>query len=537
MDYGKWITKKDLPMDTPSSLCCRSHVRHLRLGRSPTSLASANAIVAVLLAMTTASWAADDKQELKKPDSPRAMFRTLGVDDRYFDRLADGKPLGPAEQETVWRVLFRFRTFPLVDVDHWAQDAEELTDAIRQPEKARGSIFHLRGQVVRVEPVNLPKEAAERFELTKVFRCRLELELPARTADIYVEDVPAEWRDGAKVDASGGANGVFLKLAEPVHHDDQPILVFVATRLAWYQDNLLGRLGMDAGLLDSRQSKRLFNRKNAADREAFYQMLAAVGRAESGQILRQAEEDLWRSPDNWRTTDEDGEERYSVTPLFNEPASQRGRLVELLGAARRIERIQLDKVRDADIIMRFGFDHYFEVWLFTDDSDDNPLTFCLRELPEGMPYRNQSNYGETVRVAGFFFKTWSYGVPAVTDSMKPNAPKTRQQLSPLLIGKSLIWYPAPKPADTTRSGIIIGALFLLAMVAAWLVAWRNLRQEKKWLAQMETPIDIGADIEPSRRRADAVPDFSRLAEMDRGPEADSASPPGEDQSQRESHPG
>ena len=73
-------------------------------------------------------------------------------------------------------------------------------------------------------------------------------------------------------------------------------------------------------------------------------------------------------------------------------------------------------VNDPDIVARFGIDHYYQVSLFTDDSYDKhwnpqPLTFCLRELPEGMPYGNLPRYGETVRMAGFFFKTWSYAVP------------------------------------------------------------------------------------------------------------------------------
>ena len=238
------------------------------------------------------------------------------------------------------------------------------------------------------------------------------------------------------------------------------MLVFAAPRLAWYPDNLLGKLGMDFGLLDSPQARKPFNPRNPEDREAFYQLLAAVGRADPGQLLQAAEEDLPKTPAAWRSTDQQGQEQYSVVPLFNEPATQPGRLVELFGTARLIEEVHLDPRLDADIIARFGLDHYYQVSLFTDDSQGNPVTFCIRELPEGMPYGNLPHYGETVRIAGFFFKTWSYGVPKMTDpALDPGDPKTHQQLSPLLIGRSLTWYPAPQPADNTPTNVVIGGLF------------------------------------------------------------------------------
>ena len=210
-----------------------------------------------------------------------------------------------------------------------------------------------------------------------------------------------------------------------------------------------------------------------------------------------------------------------MVPLFNEPATQPGRLVDLFGTARLIEEVHLDPRLDADIIARFGFDHYYQVSLFTDDSQGNPLTFCIRELPKGMPFGNLPQYGETVRIAGFFFKTWSYGVPKMTDpALDPGNPKTHQQLSPLLIGRSLTWYPVPQPADNMRANVVIAGLFSCSSSILWLVAWQNRRYEKKWLAQMEKrpKLDAGIELGQLGPPAGGGPDFSRLAEMDRGPE-------------------
>jgi hypothetical protein len=473
--------------------------------------------MAACFAVPPKSWAGEQtREEPNKPETPQEMFRSLGVDDSFFDRLADGGPLDAPETESLLRVLFRLRIFPAVDLQRWAIEPDKLAETISQPDLARGQIFRLRGRVTEVEPCKPDGDAAQRYEMPRYFRCRLQLDASDQTADIYTENVPVEWQEGAQPNASAGALGVFLKLDEKA--EDPPLLVFAAPRLAWYPDNLLGQLGMDVGLLDTVQNQKPIV---AEDREAFYQMLAAAGRAKPGQLLRQAEEDLPKTPDDWRWTNRQNEIQYSVVPLFNEAATQQGRLVELLGAARRVEEIHLDKVQDADIIARFGFDHYYQVALFTDESQGNPLWFCVLELPEGMPYGNLPHYGETVRIAGFFFKTWSYAVPKLADpSLTAGDPKTHRQLAPLLIGRSLTWYRVSKPADNAFSGTVVGGLLLLVMVVVWLAAWQTRRRERKWLDKMESPpkLDSGIDLEQVGPRTEAAPDFSHVAEMDHGPE-------------------
>ncbi len=98
-----------------------------------------------------------------------------------------------------------------------------------------------------------------------------------------------------------------------------------------------------------------------------------------------------------------------------------------------------------------------------------------------MPYGNLPRYGESVMVAGFYFKTWSYPVVREAGSPSPGEPKTRLQLSPLLIGRSLVWRPPPKPAGQARSNVIIGGLFIAAMVVVWVLAWRSMRRERRWI--------------------------------------------------------
>ena len=65
--------------------------------------------VAIAVAGATA-WPADSRAaDDGKPNTPQAMFRALGVEDAYFDRFVDGKPLDKDEDEALFRVLFRVR--------------------------------------------------------------------------------------------------------------------------------------------------------------------------------------------------------------------------------------------------------------------------------------------------------------------------------------------------------------------------------------------------------------------------------------------
>jgi len=370
-----------------------------------------------------------------RPHNPQAMFLALGVDPSYFDRLADGTEISPTENETLLRVLYRLRRFPPVDLERWSGDVADLLEA-KEPAPRRGEIFRLRGRVVEVQPIAVAATDAERFELPLYFRCRMKLEEKDRLAEIDAEQVPPAWRQGAEPDAPGGALGVFLKLGKKL--DGRTLPIFASDRLAWYPETPLGRLGMDVGLLEAAAGESSTSLDTPLAREAFYQMLAAVGRAQPGALWRQARRDVSKVEAARRWTNRQGRMLFSVAPLFNDPQSQVGQLVALEGVARRIEEIRLGP-DDRDIVARFGFDRYWQVALFTEDSQGNPLTVCVRQLPEGMPYGDRPHYAEEVRTAGFFFKTWSYAARAAVAQQS-----SKRQLSPLLIGNTLQWIPAEK---------------------------------------------------------------------------------------------
>ncbi|MEI8190144.1 MAG: hypothetical protein WCI75_10560, partial [candidate division NC10 bacterium] len=88
---------------------------------------------------------------------------------------------------------------------------------------------------------------------------------------------------GVLLAEGGGALGAFLKIGPKT--GKQSPLIFVAPRLAWYSDDLLGRLGMDYGLLDD-----LVTQKKLTDRQREVLDRVKEAKAEAQRVLRETDE-------------------------------------------------------------------------------------------------------------------------------------------------------------------------------------------------------------------------------------------------------
>ncbi len=447
----------------------------------------------------------------ERSPGPRELLALYGVDDNQFAILADRQPWQASEDEVLMKIFYRLPNLRLLDLERWSQplDLEEL---VEKPAVHRGSVYRLSGLAVSVNELHLAAEMAERLGLNRYYRVEIKLDTGAR-AVVFARKVPNAWRNSAELPASAAALGFFLKLGEQVQ--GKPAAIFVAPRIQWYPESLLGRLGMDMGLLDEVMQEEITGgskgaasgidirklRLTAKDREAFYQMLAAVGRAEPGQLLREAR----RQPAS------SGPDAYSVVPLFNQPQTQVGKLVALSGTAKRIIPIPID---DADIRERLGIERYYEIYLFTDDSQGNPLVFCVRDLPPGMPTGEGSQFGEDMTIAGFFFKTWAY-----RRGSEESSAGVQWQLAPLLIGRDPLWAPAtPAQLDPT-TGVIAGGAFVLVMGGLALLVWlwgRSDRKARTFTIERQLAPQSGIALEQLSLDADGKPDFSGLAEMDKG---------------------
>ena len=189
---------------------------------------------------------------------------------------------------------------------------------------------------------------------------------------------------------------------------------------------------------------------------------------------------------------------FSVAPLFTQPQRQYGRLVSLRGTCRRAIRIPVD---DPDVQKRFGIKHYYEMQVFTDDSQGNPVTFCVRELPAGMP-QGEKIYVE-IRVAGFFFKTWTYHIPLSAERRKQilaRVPAEKHPLidwekyerfpAPLLIGRAPVWV-RPVTQANPFYGIVAGSMFTAALLLVCFAVWTTSRSDEHFHARIKPQLQPG----------------------------------------------
>ncbi len=265
------------------------------------------------------------------------------------------------------------------------------------------------------------------------------------------------------------AKAIFLKWAGP---PSQKTAVFAASRVGWLRDDLLGQLGFDASLFDdllpdhkpSSAAERLaWHHLGVKDRECFYALLATVRKAPPGLLEQTALETL--AATQRRST--------PVEPLFNRPLQQRGKLVRLEGTARRVERVD---VTSPDIQQRFGIDHYYTIYLFTEDSQNYPLTICVPSLPDDLPLGEGAGYHEHVSAAGFFMKTWAFQPAGVLDPDSESAP---WQLAPLIIGTDVRRYSPLHSLAGTNWLLIFPGLLLLLVFFVWLAVWWFNRQDAR----------------------------------------------------------
>lgn len=402
-------------------------------------------MLSIALLFSVESAAADSLRPLG-----RELLALRGVDDALLAEFVDDQPLTPDEMEPLYRVLYAAGRLSPGDWQRSAR-AEQQNESLRgDPAEQRGQIVRLDGRLLSLDMIEPPGEFAERFELPRYYRCQMALRSEgdddeAVVATVFARSIPRTWETSPPSEARVGCFAVFLKMAPGDDETTRPL--FVCDRIAWYPDNVLGDLGMDFGLFDAVENRKPLSR---AEREPFYQLLAAAGRAGTQELLR-------------RTAGKSAD----VVPLFNEPDEQHGRLVALEGVARRAV---LVRIGDPEIVERFGFDHYWEVELFTDDSQSNPLVCCVLQLPEGMP-RGDRIY-EGVRIPAFFFKSWAYRSAAQGNE--------RRQLAPMLIGREPLWLPPATPPSNPYAAAIAGVAFLAALAGVWIAVWRLNRGDQEF---------------------------------------------------------
>ncbi len=148
-----------------------------------------------------------------------------------------------------------------------------------------------------------------------------------------------------------------------------------------------------------------------ADHDACFNLFQALHRADVGELK----------------TASLGKKSY--VQLFRQPEAYRGKLVDLRGTVRRAHQLPLAKNHT-------GLTHNYELWLFTEDSQTNPIIVYALDLPEEFPTGMKIH--EPVELTGFFFKRVAYGA------------KGGGMTAPTVLTKTVDW-KAPSPAERTAT--------------------------------------------------------------------------------------
>lgn len=417
-----------------------------------------------------------------------------------LEQLAASAELSPAQQAACVGLAIRLR--------RGVRLLEEAANSGAEPAAA----VQLTGDIVAVEAID-PSGAAPGGAGSRGYVCKIRLrpfedsslpegaKPPAGQGNAVWAIVPSVPRPWLAADTEKG-----VSLTEPVRLTGVAAGRWVvAPRIGWYPDRpsaaasfgvaQLGMLGYDAGLLDQLVDRSAIL---ATEAEAFYQMLAAVNSIGPHQLSRVARRGLAEYAEGWRAEAalppsgpgsrpllarevlrQASVGRYSIAPLFNDAVGQRGTLVVLEGVVRRVVRVQASLPGGGGPDTH-GVDHYYELELFTGDSQNLPLVFCVRNLPEGFPTGDAVE--QPARLAGFFLKRWAYRTRQAAGAASGGAAggvslKDQRSLAPLLIGPAPIPL-APPAARSPWAEVAAGCVFIAIVIGVCWAVWRRGRADQ-----------------------------------------------------------
>jgi hypothetical protein len=415
-------------------------------------------VVAVAVAIASPAIRAADRVT----DTPAEFLQTWNLDRTARAVLEQPGPWDGAKLQLCLRLLARLALAPPDASAAWTEAALPAAATLPDPGDA---FVRLEGRATFVGPLVLPADLAEIANRPAIDVVRVHT--AAGLVDVIADTVPKAWPRWQAIDEPVSVAGLPVSnaagpLPEPppgavaAWPSDPAGLLLVARRVAWHPATPLGSLGMDYGLFDTVvDGQRLV----AGDTDAFYALLAAVGRGTQTAIETAAGPVADAVP--------------LIDPGRKWFATHRGDAVTFQGTARRATRIQIDEPRRRREI---GGDHYWELYVFVPTSlikindrvqDTYPIVCCVRDLPAGMP--TGQSITEPVRVSGFAMKRYAYPLPKVQGQDEAAA----RQETPLVVGKQALWVPEPSATEATSilGWVFLGLAGLVALVLAF-GAWR-----------------------------------------------------------------
>jgi len=343
-----------------------------------------------------------------------------------------------ADHESAWQTLWDNTVPPEQDLETLAILANRLVRWVPR------SFLKDNGRTLKGHLTFVTKHDAR----TPLYRCKMLLN-DGTVADVFTPSIPQTWKLDVPMQERAVAFGVYVKT-----HNGIPI--FATPAIQWYPDTWLGNLGFDVASFDQvpvsrviddelgkhdEDTIRLMFKFTEADREPFYGLLRAISETPAGSLEEEAKKHHAETP-------------FGVADLFNRPHETRGKPILLRGIAKRVVPTP---VTDNEARALFGIDHYYQIYLYTDGSQGNPIVVCVRSLPVGMPVGDSADFSAQITVAAVPYKLWIYETP------------TGPHYAPVLVGREPVWHPLPvghRPPPKSVQTISFALFFTLIMV--WL---------------------------------------------------------------------
>lgn len=378
----------------------------------------------------------------------RELLSIMEIEPESLSKITSEAP-SDADQQLISQIMHRLDQQSDADLKRWTTPGDNLSS------ESVGELFELAGIAEKVSELTTQD--------VKLFRTAVKLTNDT-TAEVLSTSVPDRWNVASPLNEQVSLRGVLLRGGE------KPILL--ARNLSWHPSSgvssgqlLLARFGMDAALWDSVvQRSRLVSPEKGREAEAFYAVLAALAKVPAAELktaTNQAIADAVSSSASPTTKlerqistaaqEQAARGLSSVIPLFLEPENSVGQLVRIEGVARRA--VQVTDTDPSRV--------YYELEVFPPDSQNLPLVFVVKSLPQDFPLGDAIHAG--VRIEGVFFKSWQYRTRKVVEGH--GATDTQQQrYTPLLMAATLTWLQET-PAAPSWWGLVVGSAIFVAIIA------------------------------------------------------------------------
>ncbi len=437
----------------------------------------------------------DDPQFSGATEVAKSRFRDIlaliGLDPNKLSNFFITTDLTDSDWQLLSQLFARLSQYSSAELENWALPFAKVS------RESVGNLLDLNGTVLECSTIVVPAEHVPLLGLSEIYQCQVQLD-EAKVATLLATGVPNRWERETPISEPIACLAVLLRVEDGKY-------LFATNRVSWFPKAgipsgqlLLAENGMDAALWDAvKQYGEFVSPETSREAEAFYSCLAALEMIPAAQLSERISLHL-DSQAKAQLLFEDKVKRQiadavieqaelglsSVVPLFLTSDRQIGELVRLEGIARRAVRI-VNEVKSGEGRTGRPTD-YYELELFTRDSQNLPIVCCISYLPKGFPLGDQIH--ELIRIEGVFFKSWSYRSRKLVEG-DGQTKHQQQRYTPIVLAGTVTWIQEA-PTQPGWWGLAAGIGFLTFLAAAWvkfILHWRRDRRPRMTDEQIELP--------------------------------------------------